>query len=333
MRSLLNFAAALCFASAIAGCHQPPDDEHAATVQQAAITASSPVSWGTGPNELTATQRGFDQVAEGPSAIALEADGSALLLDRLAGRIVRMDAAGRTRPLAAVASDAEDLAVGPDGAIVAYSPLRATAWLFEPNGQPAGEVTVPRALRDILQLELGPSRVVRARTGYQELLDIGSPVAPLPLPVILHSKREGAVLLADGRGLSAQVLDGRAELVVQNQANAAGRSTVHVRHVAYEPASAARVIGISGRIACLRIEHATAAPAVSVERHAVCLDITSGETVLEQALPAPGLYLPRRELAMGGGYLAFMLPSEGGLLVQRWAIPGSASVGSEGVQP
>ena len=231
-------------------------------------------------------------------------------------------------PLASVAVDAEELATSADGSLLTYSPLRATAWLYDAHGQAAGELPVSRALRQLLHVELGPSRTVQVRTGYQELIDVGSPAAPLPLAVALKTKKEGAALLSDGRGLSASVTDGQAELRLIRQATAEQHAAVEMAFPITGSVTAARLVGTFGQTACLRLERVQSTPEITVSRRAFCMDITDGTVTFDRDLPAPGLYVPRRELAVGGGHLAFIHPTEEGLTLHRWRLerrPGAAS--------
>ncbi|MBI4953464.1 MAG: hypothetical protein HY908_15650 [Myxococcales bacterium] len=288
------------------------------------------LAWGSGPGALGYRAPGFERVAEGPSALALAPDGSVLVLDRLAGRIARVGAGGALETFASVPEDAEDVAVGPDGAVVAWSPLRAQAWLFEAAGAAAGELALSRSLREVVGLELGASRRVAARTAYQELVDLGSPAAPTPLEVGLAGKREGAFVDDAGRGLAARVSRGTAELWVVLQAGPAAtgaaaspgrRAEPVARHAIPGAVDAARVVGRSGDIACLRLERVVAEPAVAVTRRAVCLDARDGALVLDVELPPPGTYLPRRELAVGPAGLVHGRPTADGLELVRHVLP------------
>ena len=94
-----------------------------------------------------------------------------------------------------------------------------------------------------------------------------------------------------------------------------------MRHPLAEDVSAARLVGLLGNVACLRLEKVTSTPEITVERRAVCVDAISGDIVVEHELADVGLYLPRRELAVGGGYLAFIRPTAAGLELKRFALP------------
>lgn len=324
MLSRLNFGAGICLLAMSTGCQAPADtsrdfNEPASAEAPAALAeVEQRIGWG----ELTLEPQAFESPAEGPNAVAIASDGTTLVLDRLGGRVVRIGNRGSVRTFATVAEDAEDLATGPGGAVVAYSLLRAKAWVFDEKGAPAGEVAVPRSFREIIGVNLGPSRVVELQNAFQETIDIGSPSAPLPLPVAMRTKREGAFVLADGRGVQTRVANGSAALSVVRQATARDRATVTASYAIPGDATAARLVGVSGSVACMRVESVASTPKLSVTRRAVCVDVASGTITLDEALPPKGTYLPRRELAVGEGLLAFIHPSADGLTVRRWHIDG-----------
>jgi hypothetical protein len=334
-------AALLFSATAALGCHSPPSDSapsepdsnNQESLEQGDVkVVASPaghsvrgqqVSWADDDSGLRLRAQGHDQLAMGPSAIAVTPQGNVLVLDRLAGRVARVIATKTTaklRTLMEVPVDAEDLAVGPDGALLAFSPVRATAWLYESSGEPAGDMTVTRELRELQHIELGPSRTLQVRSAYQELINIGSPSAPLPLAVALKTKREGAALLADGRGVAVVVNERQAELRVLRQADQEHRSSVDARFTISGDVDGARVIGVDDTTACVRLEHVSSTPTITVTRRAYCVEVSDGKVVLDTELGVPGSYLPRRELAMGGGYLAFMRPDDSGVSFKRWSL-------------
>jgi len=325
-------------ASAAIGCHsapgeldgQQPDNQsqQAATAVQTGPAAlkvrRQQLSWSDDHSGLQQRPQGHEQLATGPSAVAVTPQGAVLVLDRLAGRVVRVVAAtdgdASAQTLMQVPVDVEDLSVGRDGALLAFSPVRATAWLYEANGEAVGNMTVSRELRELQHVELGPSRTLHVRNAYQELINIGSPSAPLPLDVALKTKREGAAQLADGRGVAVRVNGGRAELLVMRQADQENRAAVDARFGIVGDVDGARVIGIHDQTACLRLERVSSTPTISVTRRAYCVDVSNGSLVLDAALGTPGSYVPRRELAMGGGYLAFMRPDDNGVSLTRWTL-------------
>jgi hypothetical protein len=135
---------------------------------------------------------------------------------------------------------------------------------------------------------------------------------------MLHGKREGAALLADGTAVTTRRRsDGRAELRWRDREGRLLRL-----HRLDGPVLATRVVGTVGENTCLRLERrASAGPTLVVARQAVCLD-ARGRVVLVRDLPAPGLYLPRRELAVGGAppRLAMIRPEAEGLRVLTWPL-------------
>jgi hypothetical protein len=181
-------------------------------------------------------------------------------------------------------------------------------------------MAVPRELHMLTRLSVGPSMRLRAHTGYQEMLDLGSPSVPQSLPAALRTIREGAEQLPDGRAVRCLVRDGAAALELVDRSSPDGRAEVVMRHALPAGIKAARVVGVDGTTACMRLETVGSSPTVAVERRALCLETTSGATLLDEPLGKPGLYLPRTELAVGGGRLAFIKPTEAGLRLSSWRL-------------
>lgn len=280
-------------------------------------------AWGEGQERFRRSPSVPESVVYGPNAVAVASDGRPLVLDRLAGRVVTLDAVSPLRNVASVGVDSEDLATGSDGAWLAFSPQRARAAVFDADGKSLGELAVPRELRDATGFDIGISRRVRVRTGYQEVIELGSPSAPLPLPVALRTKREGAYQLADGRGVAVRATDAGVSLVLVSQpADEAARSQIEKEIPLPGALTAARVVGGSGHVVCVKSEAVSSAPALSVSRRATCVNVATSAIVFDEALPAPGLYVPRTELAFGAGRLAFIHPTENGLTVTSVAVLG-----------
>jgi hypothetical protein len=326
MLQFRGFVQALACAGLLGACHgAPTQTDNTAEAQQKQTSENvSVLGWVLGWDQLQKRSAAHDTLAEGPSAIAMTPDGAMLLLDRLAGRIVRIESDGASGTLTNVPVDAEDLAVGPDGAVVAMSFVRATAWLYEADGKPAGELKVPRALRQTIGVELGPSRTVMVRTGYQEMFTLGSPSTALPFAVATNTKTEGAFKLPNGSGVQVVVRDGEAHLLVLAQATDSSRAAVTATFAIGE-ASAGRIVGTWENVVCLRLEQVSQSGSINVgsitvTRSLECIASGSGQNVLSQQLPATGMYLPRRELAVGAGQVAFMLPTDEGVAIQRWTI-------------
>ncbi|MFH2005989.1 MAG: hypothetical protein ABI333_05315 [bacterium] len=281
------------------------------------------LGWGDGVNQVGLLPRATEQLAQGPAAVAVGPDGAAFVLDRRNGRVLRLDG-NDVSVAAAVPVDAEDLAVSAapgEALLAAYSPLRARVWLRD-AGKPAGEVAVPRVLRLTRGIVLGASRQVLVHNAHQETYRLGSPSTPRLLASVLHSKREGACFLADGSGVAVRRRsDQRAELLVLGQGE---RAPVKRSFVLPDTVMAARIVGTADGVVCLRLEKAgpAAGGQVDVLREAVCLNADSGAEVFRRALPAPGVFLPRRELALGGSpaRLAFIHAEAGGLRVHLWTL-------------
>jgi hypothetical protein len=244
--------------------------------------------WGAGAGEVGLVPAGPERPARGPMAVAVTPAGDAVVLDQENRRALRVDGAGAVTVVADdLARHAEDLAAG-DGLAV-YSQLAGVVWLRDDKGAPAGEVAVPRALRGVVGIELAASRQVVARTALQERFALGSPAAPRDLPSVLRGKVEGAVAVRAG-GVVTQARAGGVDVVLPDGA----------RH-ALGAADAAMLVGASGDLVCARVEEVDRTTAVvAVERRAVCVDAVSGALRHDRRLPAPGLYLPRQELALGG---------------------------------
>lgn len=274
-----------------------------------ATEGSRLLRWGAGPGEVGLARARSERLAEGPSALALDSSGAVLLLDRLNGRVLRVpDLIGEPEVAATVRADYEDLAVGPDGAIALFSPLRANVGVVDGSGT-SPELAVPDAIEDVVGLSLGPSRQVTLFTALQESFRIGSPSLPQAVPSILHTKREGAARLETGAGaLVRRDSDGRLEVRLVSKSGAAAFD-LPVRGLS------ARVVGVVGRAICLRVEREDPASPATVLRRALCVDAVTHETLLDEELGAPGLYVPRRELAVGGSppRLVFARPEDAGL--------------------
>ncbi len=324
--SSLSAFAACQFESESTGTAQS-EQRRAEAVTTSAAAAELPdrfsvtVPWGKAAGELRLDPAGPESMAYGPNAVAISESGQSLILDRLGERIVTVGPDGKLRTLAAVPKDAEELIAGA-GSVVAFSPLRARAWFFDATGQSAGEMQVPRELRELTRLSVGPSRRLSVHTGFQERLELGSPSAPLALEVTLRSKREGAHILPDGRGVAIRAVKDRAELVQlsQTEGNVRGR-VLHASALAGE-ITAARIVGGEAEVVCLRTERVRSLPEISVDRRALCVNAVTGAVLVDEALPAPGVYLPRTELAFRAGRLSHIHATSAGLVVTNLAVLG-----------
>lgn len=299
----------------------------AAPLESQAKDWVSLLPWGTARGEVGLRRAQPDWPADGVSAVAAGPGDGALLLDRLNGRVVWTGPKG-ARVVAEAPSDAEDLAVGPDGAYALHSLVRARVWLYE-GANLAGTLAVDRSLRELVGVSVGASRRLALHNASQETWPLGSPAAPASLTATLHGKREGAFLLRDGAGVAVRLTrdqtgalggHGHPELLVLAQGQ---RARVTTKHLLPDRVLSARVVGVAGRVACLRLEGGEHGATVRVTRRVVCHDVDSGARVLDHALGAPGLYVPRRELSVGEApaRVVFIHPEDKGLRVHTWALP------------
>jgi hypothetical protein len=281
------------------------------------------LAWGDGPSELGLRPAFTERAAFGAPAVAVGPRGELFVLDAVKQRIVRVGK--EVTAMATVARDADDLAISADGAFAVHRTLTPSILVLDPAGQRIGEVDA-RAAGEIDTIALAPSRRVVVKTAFQETLQLGSPSAPQVAHAVARSRKVGAELLANGDGVVAVAAGGTAELRVMAQApdqegHAEARATW-----ALGRATAVRIVGATGRVVCMRVEHVDTSSAgpVSVTREARCLDATTGVTVFRTDLAPPGLYVPRRELTYANGVLAFAHPENEGLRISTWAVEGGA---------
>lgn len=286
-------------------------------------------SWGGGGQGLGFRPSVYERLALGPTAVAVDPAGRVLVLDALNGRVARIQESGKLSTIATVDRDADDLAVGPDGAIAVHHQTTTTIDVFDPSGRRIGALDAG-IVRDVDAVSLGRSRQVSVTNAFQETYLLGSPSFPQPAEAVLLSKREGAAMLPDRTGL---VVVRRDDGVVELRAIASAegdddRARVRAR-LELGNASAARVVGAYGSVACARLEHVDQAASgeLAVRREAVCVDLASGREALRVDLPAPGAYVPRRELVFAYGTLALLRPEAGGARVTRWNVRATTGEG------
>jgi hypothetical protein len=313
---------ALASCAALAACTSAPSDSvssHRAPLLAGHVERLLP--WGAGRGEVGLEPGAPERLPGGVSAVAVDSQGAVWLLDPLKARALRLPDDPSQPPEAVLPSPpyAEDLCVGPDGAIAFLSPLRASVRVRDANGHD-GELRVPEQLEDVVGLRLGASRQVTLFTALQESYRLGSPSVPQTIAAVLHSKREGAAVLADGSSASVRRdAEGRAELIVGGPAE----KSVQARIVLPELVRSARVVGAVGSTVCLRTERASPADPRLILRRVVCLDAATRSTLLDQELGSPGLYVPRHELAVGADRLAFIRPQREGLRGHLWTLGGA----------
>ena len=289
-------------------------------------------------------------VPQGPSDLFATTGGGLLVLDRLNRRVVAVARDGSLHGVASVPRDGEHLQVGPSGSVSVWSRLRATIWFFEPDGAPSGSLAVPRALRGGRGFTVGTSRQVRLHTAFQSRFELGSPSAAWPLRATLAQAQEGLFPDEQGRGLAVSVSRGEVRLIrftpratsksgrsptkgqtksqTQRPQESSGqreedRATVLWRRD--EGATAARLVGRREGVVCLKLERThtvSKTHRVIVHREALCVEEATGGVVSREALPDPGLYLPRRELVLSTQplRLVHMRPTASGLELQGFPV-------------
>ncbi len=254
-------------------------------------------------SEVRLRPGGLERLAEGPSAVAAGPAGSVFILDRLHRRVLRLDGAS-LHTHAKVPRDTEDIAAAPDGSLALYSPVRATVQVLDPAGKELGSLKIPRVFRQIQGIEIGLSHRLSIHVALQETFLLGSPAIPQTLGAILHSRREGAFILSDRDHAGVVVKrrsDGHAELLLLSEKNGEGRHVLRDHVLKTPPVLGARIVGLVGHHACVLLEHRASEKGTSfkIHRSVRCLDLETGHELLRTTLPNVGLYLPRRELAVG----------------------------------
>jgi hypothetical protein len=313
----------------IAACTGSSTEMGSDPIARSASCRDKTLAWGSGPSQVGLVPGGDEFLARGPQAVAVGSDpnsDSVFVLDSVNGRVLALDGSAVRIAVDGIARDADALAIGPDGTIAVYSSLKATAWIFDRDGAPAGSVAIDRSLRETVGISLGQSHQVVVRSAYQETMFAGSPSAPVSLATTLIGKREGAFLLPDGAGIATRATavdaanpiatSARIDLLVVT--NPAGRrSTIRSSFPIPGDANAAMIAGVAGNTACMRVEQVTQpGERIEVSRRAVCMDATNGRVLADIALARPQPYVPAHELAVGASTLAILQPTADALVVR-----------------
>lgn len=330
-------AALLCAlpALALAACQAetlPPSERDSTASAALSLGAEMPahfdrvVPWGQGATELHLHPAGFEDPTRGPNAVAVAPGGAALVLDQLGERIVAIGATGEPQSFADAPMDAMELMANGSGTFAAFSKVRATAWFYDRSGAQVGTMSVPRSFLFLKRLSLDGSGLLRAHTSAQNTIRLGTATAPVDERTARSRRLHGAALLPNGDGVFLHVNDGQAKLFTLAQPGPeAERPTVANTHGIDGEVSAAHVIGTHDLTACMMLEQVQSTPEVNVARRAFCLNTATGAVVFDRALPPPGIYTPRSELALTGNRLAFINATDQGLRVMGWKLPASAS--------
>ena len=308
---------------AVAACSTASSTVEPTGTTEAALTSASTqlVAWGSEATAVGLRAGVPERAAFGVPAVALGPNGDVYVLDAVNKRIVR--ATGReVLPVAQqIPLDADDLALASDGAIAVRRTMSTKVIVLDPRGERIGDVDT-QGLGEVDAIALAPSRRVVVKSAFQETFSLGSPHAPQLPEAAYRTRRVGAELLANGDGVVTIVKDGAAELRVVGQARGDEGHATDRAAFALGSAASAHIVGVTGSVVCMRIEHADlsqSAP-IGVEREARCVDASSGKTLFHADLGAPGLYVPRRELTFANGRLAFAKPEKEGLRITTWTV-------------
>ena len=284
-------------------------DSKTATIS--AATSTIQVPWG--PVGMTLRSAEAERLALGPAAVAVDAQGDALVLDNWGLRVWRIGRA-ISKLSHMLPRDTEDVIAWDDGALAVYRPLGRSVELFSRDGAKQGSLSIPRAVVDVGLLEAGPSHRVLVEDPFQETVTLGSSAAPFDEASVLRSRKDGV-----HGGLEVLVRKGRALLRVLDRGE---RKSIGRQWPLGSDVRGALIIGRAGDIACVRLERTSGTVEFHTARQVVCLDVVSGRQTLRVGLPPPGLYVPRRELALGGTPLTLVHiePQKSGLLIRRWEV-------------
>ena len=275
------------------------------------------VPWGAGSEAVGLSPAGDERIARSVPAAAAGPAGELYLIDAVNRRIQVVDAHGQVATFVTdIPVAASDIAVGDDGALAIYSRALATVVLFASDGSPAGELRLPRELRNLVAISLGPSRQVILHNANQDSYLAGSPAAPLALAEILHSHSEGALRIDDDHAIVALATGGHGELVVKRSSDRSeARAQVSARFPIPGLVSAVQLVGVGADIACARVEAVASGNPIAVDRRAVCLDLRDGRWLVDVAMAPPGLYRPAHDLSFTGTppRLVELVPEPAGL--------------------
>ncbi len=266
---------------------------------------------------------GLEQVARGPSAVCLDSDGRPMVLNSLSQTLVRMDPGfQRQAVIATPAPDFDDLTCA-EQSLVLFSPLRSQALVLSRDGRRLARITVPRAIRRPLSVDLMQGDLWLT-TALQERWQVSRSLESLSLPAIQQTKREGFPL-AGGKALQVLVRNRRPQLLILD-GDEGGKSRLSNRILSrlslpgYR--DSLRPLWSQGRLVCLLAEtmRQDDTGTMHASRSVECVDIHSGVTKASLDLPPPGGYAPKHWLAMRDGILVIMLPQNTGLHMDLWKL-------------
>ena len=312
------------------------------------------VPWGETPNGMGLHLPAGEGAIEGPSDLKPLPGDSVLILDRFNNRVVRVFPSGELLTVSSAPQDALHLETGPDKVIGLYSRLRSTIFFYDENGLPAGELKIPRRIREIRGFSIGTSRSVTVHTAFQSRYELGNPESPIPTHAVLQTPQEGIFPDAAGAGLAVILNnEGFSLLEIEPRCSDAtspaglpnNRRTMERSHTVWtanEDVSSVRLVGRADEIVCMRIENLhnngyETDRRVTVEREVICIHIPTESILFRKLLKPVGKYVPGRDLALGTQpmRLVHIEPSREGLVIHSWAInpqPDLGDVSDRGVQ-
>lgn len=316
----------LCASASVLGCATEPESTESvgaavAASRLAVVEIDVTLPWGEGEGEIGIRAPQAEFLGDGPSGIATLPSGAVIVGDRLNGRGVAVDSSG-ARTAFAMAADFEQLAVGEDGAMALFSPVRSRVAMRSESGKELGEVAVPRALGDVVGISVGASRRVEVETAFQERYVAGSPSAELGAEQALRTRREGAIAGDGGRAMQAIVDSDHVAFVVVIAPTRGDRATEERRIPVARDVASMRLLGLDhGRVVAVveRVSQGATGP-ISVTRELTIVDLDANRVLATEPMIGGGLWVPRQTVTMGAGAIAYMVPLPDGLRVVRRSI-------------
>jgi hypothetical protein len=118
-----------------------PESIPAPRVASSTVEGAARFAWGSGDDELGRNRR-KEGNAEGPMSLAIDKDGSTLLLDQVNGRLVRRGRDGKLlKSIGLPVQGAQDVAIGDDGKIAVLDRLiDKTVAIMGPDGNVIGKL-------------------------------------------------------------------------------------------------------------------------------------------------------------------------------------------------